>query len=324
MKLRTLFIYMILLSPSIAFSQYLEAGISGGFSQYFGDLQYGYEARENNATFGIFARYNLKRQVALKAHFSQATLSGTDATQRQTNSFESNRNLSFQSKLYELAIQGEWNITKFDIRDDQVTAPYLFAGIAGIYNNPRAELDGKWYDLQSMGTEGQTLEGGKKYSKVNVAFPVGVGLKVSLSERINIGFEFGLRLTTSDYLDDVSGTYPNLALLEELNPIASQLSFRSPEILPQLAGNPVGKPRGNPNDKDGYFIGNITFSFNLVEGYDLEFDERLRKFSPNYKPKAPKMPSLKSSKRELRKEEKIRDKARSDRFGADAKKKKKK
>ncbi len=323
MKLRTLFIYLILLGPSIAFSQYLEAGITGGFSQYFGDLQYGYETRENNAAFGIFARYNLKRQVAIKAQFSQATLSGNDALQRKTNSFESTRNLSFQSKLFELAVQGEWNITKFDIRDNNRTAPYLFAGLAGIYYSPQAELDGKWYDLQSMGTEGQTLEGGKKYSKLNVAFPVGVGLKISLNERFNIGFEFGMRLTMSDYLDDVSGTYPNLALLEEIDPIASQLSFRSPEILPQLAGNPVGKPRGNPNDKDSYFIGNITFSFNLAEGYDLEFDERLRKFSPNYKPKVPKMPNLKSTKRELRKEEKIRAKAKAERSGKNAKKKKK-
>lgn len=315
MKLQTLFIYLILLSPSIAFSQYMEAGIAGGFSQYFGDLQHGYEARENNAAFGIFARYNLKKQLAIKAQFSQTTLSGTDALQRKTNSFESNRNLSFQSRLFELSVQGEWNITKFDIRDDKGTAPYLFAGLGAIYYNPRAELDGKWYDLQAMGTEGQTLEGGKKYSKINLAIPIGAGLKVSLSERINIGFEFGVRLTMSDYLDDVSGTYPNLALLQELNPIASQLSFRSPEILPQLAGNPVGKPRGNPNDKDSYFIGNITLSFNLVEGYDLEFDERLRKFSPNYKPKVPKMPNLKSTKRELRKEEKIREKAKAARTG---------
>ena len=323
MKLQTLLIYMILLCPGIAFSQYMEVGISGGFSQYFGDLQYGYEARENNAAFGVFARYNLKRQVAIKGQLSQATLSGSDALQRQTNSFESNRNLSFQSRLFELAVQGEWNITQFDIRDDKVTAPYLFAGVAAIYNSPRAQIDGKWYDLQSIGTEGQTLEGGKKYSKLNVAFPIGAGFKVSLSERLNIGFEFGVRLTMSDYLDDVSGTYPNLALLEEVNPIASQLSFRSPEILPQLAGNPVGKPRGNPNDNDSYFMGSITFSFNLVEGYDLEFDERLRKFSPNYKPKMPKLPNLKSTKRELRKEEKIRAKAKAERTGKQTKKKKK-
>lgn len=315
MKLQILCIYLILLCPSITFCQYLEVGIAGGISQYFGDLQYGYEARANNVALGFFARYNLKKQLAIKAQFSQTNLSGTDAFQRQSNAFEFNRNLSFQSKLYELAVQGEWNITKFDIRDNKKTAPYLFAGIAAIYNTPQAELDGVWHDLQSMGTEGQTLEGGEKYSKLNVAFPLGVGVKINLTERFNIGFEFGYRITLSDYLDDVSGNYPDLALLEEINPIASQLSFRSPEILPQLAGNPVGKPRGNPADNDGYFIGNITLSFNLVKGYDLEFDERLRKFSPNYQPKVPKMPNLKSTKRELRKEEKIRAKAKAERTG---------
>ena len=301
MNLKELLICLVMLSPGMLAAQYLEIGVSGGFSQYFGDLQSGYESKVNHLAFGAFGRYNLSRRLSIKAQFSQATLSGDDQNQKAFNTFEFNRNLSFQSKLYELAVVGEWNITKFDIRDGQTTAPYLFAGIAGFFNNPKAQIEGRWYDLQSIGTEGQTLEGGKKYSKFNVAFPIGAGLKISLNERINLGFEFGLRFSLSDYIDDVSGVYPNLALLEEQNPIASQLSFRSPELLPQLAGNPVGKPRGDANTKDGYFIGNITLSFNLVEGYDLEFDERLKKFSPNYRPK---QQSLRSIKRELKREEK--------------------
>lgn len=299
MKLKTFFLYLGVLCPVLLSAQYMEVGILGGFSQYQGDLQHGYEPRENHAAFGAYARYNLSRHIALKAQFSQITLSGNDATQRRTNTFEFNRNLSFQSKLYELSAQGELNITKFDIRDGHTTAPYIFGGVGLIYHNPQAEKDGKWYDLQALGTEGQTLEGGKKYSKLNIAFPLGAGLKVSINERINVGVEFGYRFTLTDYLDDVSGVYPNLALLEEQNPIASQLAFRSPEILPQLAGNPVGKPRGNPTDKDSYFMGSVTISFNLVDGYDLEFDERLKKFSPNYRPK---QESLKQVKKAMKKE----------------------
>jgi len=287
MNFKSLVIYLVFICPSICTAQYMELGLSGGFSQYFGDLQSEYEASVNNAAFGFFARYNWSRNLAIKAQFSQTTLSGNDANQKRFNTFEANRNLHFKARLFELGIQGEWNITKFDIRDDKTTAPYIFGGLALIYNNPRAQLGDQWYDLQAMGTEGQTLEGGKKYSKLGVAFPIGVGLKISLSERINIGFDFGYRFTLTDYLDDVSGVYPNLALLEEQNPTASQLSFRSPEILPQLAGNPIGKPRGNPNNKDGYFIGNITFSFNLSDGYDLEFDEAFKQFSPNYQSKKP-------------------------------------
>ena len=298
MRLQSLIIFLIFIYPSICGAQYMELGLSAGFGQYIGDLQPEYEASVNHAAFGIFARYNWKRNLALKAQFFQTTLTGDDANQKGFNSFESNRNLHFKSKLFELGIQGEWNITKFDIRDDKTTAPYLFGGTALIYSNPRAALGDQWYDLQPLGTEGQTLEGGKKYSKLALAFPIGAGIKISLSERVNIGFEFGYRFTLTDYLDDVSGVYPNLALLEEQNPIASQLSFRSPEILPQLAGNPVGKPRGNSNSKDGYFIGNITFSFNLAEGYDLEFEEHFKKFSPNYQPK---QPTLKSVKKEMRK-----------------------
>lgn len=284
----------------------MELGLSGGFAQYFGELQTEYETSQNNASFGVFARYNYSRNLAIKAVFLQTTLTGDDANQKAINTFESNRNLSFKARLFELGVQGEWNITQFDIRDDKTTAPYLFGGLAMIYSNPRAELGDKWYDLQPLGTEGQTLDGGKKYSKLGIAFPIGAGIKISVNERVNLGFNVGYRFTLSDYLDDVGGVYPNLALLEEQNPIASQLSFRSPELAPQLAGNPVGKPRGNPDDKDGYLIGNITLSFNLAEGYDLEFDEAFKKFSPNYQPKMPKRPTLKSTKKELRREKKKR------------------
>lgn len=301
MKFKSLIICLVLAYANICSAQYMELGVAGGFSQYFGDLQPDYEVSNNDASFGFFARYNWRRNWAIKAQFLQTTLSGDDANQKGFNTFEVNRNLNFKARLFELGLQGEWNITKFDIRADKTMAPYLFGGLALIYSNPQTRLGDRWYDLQPLGTEGQTLEGGKKYSKIAIGFPLGMGMKISLSERINIGLDFGYRFTLTDYLDDVSGVYPNLALLEEQNPIASQLSFRSPEILPQLAGNPVGKTRGNPNTKDGYFIGHITFSFNLAEGYDLEFDEHFKKFSPNYRPKRP---TLKSAKKELKREQK--------------------
>ena len=38
-------------------------------------------------------------------------------------------------------------------------------------------------------------------------FPLELGIKYSLNERINIGFEILHRFTTTDYLDDVSKTY---------------------------------------------------------------------------------------------------------------------
>lgn len=159
-KITLLFIFGFL--PLTVSAQYFEAGLSGGFSQYFGDLQQGYESRGNKAALGAFMRFNKSRNLAFKAQFTQTTLTGNDAFQKATDAFELNRNLSFQSKLFELAVTGEWNITKFDVRDGKTTAPYVFGGVGLLFNNPKAQLDGKWYDLQKMGTEGQTLEGGEK------------------------------------------------------------------------------------------------------------------------------------------------------------------
>jgi len=80
----------------------------------------------------------------------------------------------------------------------------------------------------------------------------------------------------------VSGQYPDIVALSLQSQVAGKLSFRSPEIEPQLLGNPKGKPRGNPNDKDGYYLANISISFNLAGGYELEFDEYYKQFAPNF------------------------------------------
>ncbi len=42
---------------------------------------------------------------------------------------------------------------------------------------------------------------------MGISIPFGAGIKYSLNERFNIGFEILHRYTNTDYLDDVSKTY---------------------------------------------------------------------------------------------------------------------
>ena len=51
MRFKSLIICLVFIYPSICVAQYVELGVPGGFSQYFGDLQPDYEARENNASY---------------------------------------------------------------------------------------------------------------------------------------------------------------------------------------------------------------------------------------------------------------------------------
>jgi hypothetical protein len=45
-----------------------------------------------------------------------------------------------------------------------------------------------------------------------VAIPFGIGAKMNVSKKVGIGLEWGPRKTFTDYLDDVSGTYPDVSL----------------------------------------------------------------------------------------------------------------
>ena len=105
----------------------------------------------------------------------------------------------------------------------------------------------------------------KQYSTMAICFPIGAGVKYALNDRINIGFEILHRITTTDYLDDVSTTYVNQAAFP-LNPDGSTsnaalLSDRSYET-----GEPIGiegRQRGNSQQKDQFVTAMFHVTFNL-------------------------------------------------------------
>ena len=81
-----------------------------------------------------------------------------------------------------------------------------------------------------------------------------------LNETWKISFEFGYRFLFTDYLDDVSTTYPDLNLLSnEKGPEAAALSYRGTTTTTSV----TGRQRGNPSKKDSYFIGGIKFTTSL-------------------------------------------------------------
>ncbi len=258
-------------------AQYLDLGAFLGASNYKGDLneRTPLAPNEYNHAIGLTARYNASPRFALKFNLFKGQVSGDDAD----SGFEeiNLRNLNFRSDIVELSSQLEFNLTKFAIREGKVSAPYIFAGIGGMYFNPQAQMRGNWYDLQPLGTEGQgyaELTDKPRYSKYQAVIPLGLGLKFSLNHKVNLGLEFGARKTFTDYLDDVGGYYPDISKLKSLNPTAAQLSYRSPEYMKSNLPNPSGTERGNPDNKDWYYFMGLTISVNMTDKYGLDFDEK--------------------------------------------------
>lgn len=262
-----------------SFAQYYEAGVMIGSSNYLGDISSeGLAPTEYNWSYGVFGRYNLSRYVAFKGSLTKATISGSDNNSR--NSDLRDRNLSFKTSIVELAVTNEFHLTPLEIRAKKFSTPYVFAGISAFHFNPKAEMNGEWYNLQPLGTEGQgrlnrTLN---KYKRWSVAIPFGFGIKINLTDKINIGFEAGARKTITDYLDDVSNRYPDIVAFESVDPIAAQLAYRTPELYDYPMENPQGDMRGNPNDQDWFFVGGVTVSINLTDRQGLEWDKKYKRF----------------------------------------------
>jgi len=259
------------------FGQYFEVGTFFGAGNYKGDLNDGSALvpHEYNHAFGIMARYNSNKYFAVKFNLIKGQFSGDDATSR----YEENRmrNLNFRTNLVEFSAQLEFNLLPYAIREKKNTAPYIFVGAGGMFFNPQTQMQGHWYDLQPLGTEGQgysSLNGGERYTRYQGVVPMGFGLKFSINNKVNIGFEFGARKTFTDYLDDVSGAYPDIELLQAENPTAAQLSFRTTELMQKNMPNPAGEMRGDPETKDWYYFMGATISVNLTDKYGLDFDKK--------------------------------------------------
>ena len=135
-------------------------------------------------------------------------------------------------------------------------SPYIFGGVGVFFFNPKSN----GVALRDLGTEGQNVgfEGRKKYNLYSFSIPFGFGVKISLNSRLGFGFEWGLRKTFTDYIDDVSTTY----YLDGAN--------IDPANTAMYLSDPTGlhKPymqRGNPKTNDWYaFTGiSLSYKFNL-------------------------------------------------------------
>ena len=244
-----------------------EFGVGIGAAHYFGDLNTKAHLNRPKPAASIFFRKNFSNYIAARIQGTFARLGYSDVY-NDDNEYMHRRNLSFNTNIWELGLQGDFNFYRFMPGEpDFRWTPYVTIG-ASIFNyDPYAYLNGDKHYLRQLGTEGQGLDTSRKqqYSSMSLAIPFGVGIKYSINERINLGFEIVHRFTNTDYLDDVSTTYADKTLFPP-NPDGTPspaflLSDRSYET-----GEPIGikgRERGNSKNKDQFVTAVFYISFNL-------------------------------------------------------------
>lgn len=294
---RALYIVLLSFIPlGTQAQQYLEIGAFGGVSNYQGDLApVAFVPTETHLSYGAFYKFNLNYWFGLKGSLYSGFISGND--DNSTEEWKQERNLSFVSPVQEASAVFEVFLKRYNPKYKwNIMSPYIYFGIAIFHFNPMAQYQGVWYDLQPLGTEGQgnpAYPDRKLYPLTQYSYPVGFGIKGSISPEWNVGVEIGYRKTTTDYLDDVSTTYiAKEILLADNGDIAWQLSNRTDEMnggVEVLRDDK--KYRGDDTNKDWYIFTGVTISRNYeVKGWE----SRKYKASDN-----PKKPGLRKSRKKM-------------------------
>ncbi len=263
--MKRLFYSLLLLTsfPIAAGAQmHHEIGLMAGVANYYGDLQtklpadYGYKPMG-----GIIYKYFLSPHVGVRFGASFAQLTAADSL--SDIPVNKSRHLSFATNLFEVHGGLELNLLPIDVDRMKVT-PYVFGGVAIFYSNPyTTALNGDKVFLRPLSTEGQSLSNypdRKEYSLVNVAFPVGGGLKFFIGKTLMVTTEVGLRYCATDYLDDVSRSYVNMDTLSAYRGAqATALSYRGNEVAGWDGAYPnYGHQRGDSKNNDWYYFAGLN------------------------------------------------------------------
>lgn len=247
--------------------------LMGGGMNYIGDLNNESALTLPRLAGGVGLRCRLDNRWSLRAEVSYGQI-GCDEDYNEL------RNLSFRSDVIEGAVLAEFNFAPFGTgATERLWTPYLFGGLGIFHFNPMAMYtlgDGQelWAELQPLHTEGQgstQYPDRKEYARTQFCLPFGVGVKVRLGKAFTLSAEYGFRKTWTDYLDDVSKTYVEPALLQanaDDGALAVQLADRSGEVQVGYVNTP-GVKRGDDSLDDWYAYLHISLgiSFDVLFGW---------------------------------------------------------
>jgi hypothetical protein len=207
------------------FKPHSSVSFGAGSSNYVGDLVpvgglFSVAAQTMRWNLGLQYTRHLSRHFSGNIQVSYIRIAGDDNYFSPTGVFEGNywnRNLHFRNDLQELSLSAIYEPmgNAENLSKRPLLSPYLYLGVSGFLNNPvarKAILPGAspslqaWQDLQPEDIEGAL------YSLVNISVPFGFGFRYKIGAQVDLGFDFGYRVSLSDYLDDVSDDRPKVLI----------------------------------------------------------------------------------------------------------------
>jgi hypothetical protein len=249
-------------------------GVAIGSTNYLGDIGGKDKERQNfisdvqlaktRYNIGGFVRYKWRPKVSLKMALDYVRIEADDKL--STNPGRKYRNFNFRNNLFDLGLTGE--LFFFENNDLGHTykyrngfRAYVFGGVGAFLSNPKTLYQGDVVALRPYATEGV------KYKALNFNIPMGIGFYFTIDKTHRIGFELNYRKTFTDYIDDISGNYPE----KPADTYEQGLILRTSDLPAEtIADNPGaaashnwGMKRGDKTHKDAYMTLNLSYSYVL-------------------------------------------------------------
>ncbi len=148
--------------------------------------------------------------------------------------------------------------------DRRFIGPNLILGMGYLHFNPKGLFEGQWHRLQELGTEGQNIKGGdypEPYKRWQLGLKYGLGIGYKLSKQVHLEIEAIYHSVFTDYLDDLSGIFPDYVDLVtgENGELVSNFTYGGRD------GSAIqkGTPRGNPDSKDAFVSFGLKITYVL-------------------------------------------------------------
>ena len=253
---------------SVCAQSYFEVGVQGGDMPYNGDLSdsgIGF-LKDWNTYGGFYLRYRPISRIGLRFNGIFGRIEAESETSiRISRTERAAITRNFRSRIQEFSLAAEFDLFYLGDPEDRFVAPYLMVGIGRTAFEPQSQIDGVYYDLQPLKTEGQGIPNGAydpaPYALNITAYHIGGGLRAKLGERVVVGGEVSGRLTGTDYLDDITGR--RVVYEEVLNNTTTQGAyFSNPAVTPGEAPDGLTYSRGGASN-DFYFLINLTVGIRL-------------------------------------------------------------
>ena len=273
-----LLLCLVGLSTSASAQMGLELGLKAGGSLYSGDLSSAEKAvdfEDVNFAGGLYLRYRPTDRFGIRVNGNFGRLSAERETVVATeNGSRLPVSRNFRSSLTEFNVVAEFDLFYLGDVENNFVAPYVYGGIGVLSFNPEGELDGVYYDLQPLRTEGQgTINGvdpnitypATPYELTRAVGIAGGGVRARFGGRFVVGLEAGVRFTGTDYIDDVSNQRVNY--LDVLNGPDGALAarFSNPTVQDPTEASSFNYTRGGEFN-DYYFVGGLTFGMTIGGG----------------------------------------------------------